>query len=126
MTNKDNQSSVANQQESNLKNPDRRRVLGASAVATALGTIGQAGSSAFAQAPMNPSTSPETITALPTTGGVKNINKLKEVMQRVRAGIAATDIDGQKMTLNLGQYKKSWRIQPVSDPGNSTCACGCS
>jgi hypothetical protein len=126
MIRKDNQGSIGNEQESNLKNPDRRRLLGATAVAAAVGTVGQAGSSAFAQ--VNPSASPQTYPALPSAGGgtVRNIKQLKMVMQLVRAGIAATDVDGGKNTLDLGQYMKSWRIVPIVNPGNSSCACGCS
>jgi hypothetical protein len=130
MASNENHDSVGNEQEPNLKNPDRRRVIGATAAAAALGTVGQAGSRAFAQAspPSNPSANTQTIPGFPASasGNPKNINQLKQVMKLVRDGIAATDIDGNKNTLNLGQYMKYFRIRPVSDPGNSTCACGCS
>jgi hypothetical protein len=51
MISKDNNGSAGSEQDSNLKNPDRRHLLGATAAVAGLGTVGQSGSPAQAQVP---------------------------------------------------------------------------
>jgi hypothetical protein len=118
MTSKDNQGSVGSEQQSNLKNPDRRRVLGATAVAAAVGTVGQAGSRALAQAHKGVS---EDV----PSGIARDISALKKAMQQARDQ-AAPNPDGHGNPIDLNKYIHSFRIHPGSQAENHNCACGCS
>jgi hypothetical protein len=104
----DNHKSVENEQEPNLKNPDRRRVLGATAAAAAaLGTVGQAASPALAQ-PFKRKPGGTTVDASAVITAMKNA-------RTTAAGAAGIDIT---------KYLHPIRIVPMkTDDG---CACGCS
>jgi hypothetical protein len=112
MTSKDNEGSVVSEQESNLKSPDRRSMLGATAAAAAvLGTVGQAGSPALAQFSRKPA-------------GSKDLRILIKALKDARDK-AFADPDGTGMNpLKIADYVHPFRIVPKDQ--HDGCACGCS
>jgi hypothetical protein len=118
----ENHDSVGNEQEAKLKTPNRRRVLrAAAATAAALGTVGQAGSPAFAQPGRELRRKP-----LPQdeNGNAQNLLPIDAVPgtnYNVRLAIRNAF---QQISQADAKYLHSFRIVPrKTDDG---CACGCS
>jgi hypothetical protein len=102
--------SVGNEQEPNLKNPDRRRMLGAAAAAAAaLGTVGQAASPALAgEFSRKPG-------GYDVNGGSHNLADISAVKSQVKMAL---------QNINGNNYLHPFRVIPKNQ--NDGCACGCS
>jgi hypothetical protein len=110
MDDQDDHISPGSEEESNLKSPDRRHMLGATAVAAALGTIGPAGS---------------TVVAQPLAANQVDIHVLKGVVKSVIQTLAAMDVDGKSGKLDLSQYNQGSFLR-IANNDHNQCACGCS
>jgi hypothetical protein len=120
------QDPVENQLEPRLKNPDRRRVLGAAAgAAAALGTAGQAASQAVAPAAKEfrrmPGGFNQNGTQMNLSVNLDNINGNYSGTLRAVIRKAFQDISNNSDS----KYLHTFRIVP-RDSNNDGCACGCS